>query len=434
MTPLARGILSSAKLGVANFAKYFMSKFDSPYGVEVPDDNTLDLTDDFSGCAFVYPHNRDMAQRVMSKYSQVGNQRSWWMAILGSGKLFMGHSVDGSATTFFTSTIDIPLDTFTLVHFRLTGGSLYLGINGTTEQSVARGACFSSSAPIEIGKFDGVADSDDFDITQPMLFNSGSSLANFATIYNGGMPCKYSLITTSITDDAVMAFELSSNDTTVTDLSTDGNDGAFVGGSFVDGHLVTWKIGPEATFPITPAYYRIHENFAPNPPSVVISNSTTLTVVSTVASIDETIILFHVTKDEIDGKKIYIDWNMTFKSSLDITRRLALYDGFIKGDDAQWVNNSNIPAAGADLVTHAGSDSGVIQESILVPSLAGFGNSITLMVEFRDSWSADALTGTLTGLELRETNENLIGNFDFLGTISETGTDGGSSFGQIAEA
>lgn len=248
MTPLSRGIITSGKLGVSNFAKYFMANFNSPIAVSVPDDTTLDLTNDFSGCAFVYPNTRITQQLVMGKFDSVGNQTSWFLVVNTSGFVQLFHSVDGSALTVFTSTIDVPLSTLSLVHFRLTGGTLYLGANGASEQSTAKAACFSGTANVTVGAV--VVSSlysTDFDITQPMIFDSGSSLANFLTIYNGGMPCKYSLIDPSITVDAVMAFELSSNDETVTDLSGTGNNGAFVGGSFVDGHLATWKIGPEVS-------------------------------------------------------------------------------------------------------------------------------------------------------------------------------------------
>lgn len=243
MTPLARGILSSGKLGAAgNFANYNMSKFDPSYGIETPDDVSLDMTNGFSGCAWVYQNTAGSFQYIMSKYLTTGNQISWAMYINDSGNLTFQHSVDGTAITFFTSTINIPVDTLTLAHFRLTGGTLYLGINADAEQSTAKGACFSGTSPVEVGKIDVSTYDDDFDITQVMLFNSGLSAANFSTIYNGGKPCEYSLIDTAITNNAVMAFELSSNDTSLTDLSTLSNDGAFVGGSFVNGQLITWKV------------------------------------------------------------------------------------------------------------------------------------------------------------------------------------------------
>lgn len=248
MTPLARGILTSAKLGTSNFAKYFMAKFSSPNNVVVPADPSLALLNDFSACAWVYPHNRNQFQRIISKFGDSGN-RAWFFDVGSTGDLVFGHYANGTNNVVFITTVDVPLNTLSLAHFRLTGGTLYVGINGTSEQSVARGAVFDSTDPNRVGAA-GAFFSDDFDITQPMIFNSPSSLANFATIYNDGRPCKYSLITTSITDDAVMAFELSSNDETVTDLSTAGNDGAFDGGSFTNGQPATWKIGPTVSNPI----------------------------------------------------------------------------------------------------------------------------------------------------------------------------------------
>lgn len=233
------------------FMAYAMSKFNPSYGVEVPDHPTLDMTNDFSGYAWVFPHNRNSAQFVMGKYESTGNQRSWILGVDTSGFLRFWHSTDGAAATIFVSTIEAPLGTISLVHFRLTGGSVYLGKNGSSEQSTAKGACFSGTAPIEIGKIDETSYDDDFHISQAVLSDSPSSLVNMATIYGIGRPRPYADIDPDITENDVMAFELSSNDTSLTDESGTSNDGAFVGGSFVNGEEVTWDLSGNSTLQVT---------------------------------------------------------------------------------------------------------------------------------------------------------------------------------------
>lgn len=233
------------------FMAYAMSKFDASYKVTVADDVTLDMTNDFSGYAWVFPNNRTGAQRIMGKWEGTGSQKSWHLSIGGGGNIIFYHSVDGAALTIFSSTVDVPLSALSLVHFRLTGGKIYVGINGASEQSTARGDCFSGTAEVEIGAIDGTTYSNDFDITQAVLSDSPSSLVNMATIFGIGRPRPYADIDPDITENDVMAFELSSNDTSVTDESGKGNDGAFVGGSFVDGQDVTWDLSGNSTLQIT---------------------------------------------------------------------------------------------------------------------------------------------------------------------------------------
>jgi hypothetical protein len=76
---------------------------------------------------------------------------------------------------------------------------------------------------------------DDVDLTRPYIFNVGSSLANMATIYGLGNAASFGDISTTITDDSVFAIQLDSNDTTLTDLSSETNNGSNVGSVAADG-------------------------------------------------------------------------------------------------------------------------------------------------------------------------------------------------------
>jgi len=233
-----------AALGGGIATIYKMFNFGSGKSIEVADHASLDLTNDFSGCAWVYPNNRTVNQWVISKYASLGDNISWLMYITSSGELAFIHSTNGLATTSFISTISVPLGTLSLIHFRLTAGTLYLGIDDEAEEVTAKGACFSGTAQIEIGRVDGSIYSDDFDISQSMLFNSGSSLANFATIYNDGDPLAFErlkVIDSDITDAAVMAINQSSYDNSLVDLSGNSNDGTALGGVIPDGSEITWE-------------------------------------------------------------------------------------------------------------------------------------------------------------------------------------------------
>lgn len=254
-----------------------------------------------------------------------------------------------------------------------------------------------------------------------------SSNINFAGFLSG------TSITTASYDDLLVSIDANG-------LSTgtlDGGSSTFTpapaaGGVAKDAMLGrSWTItddGPVAS--TVELYYRIHDYGVAQVPDVALTNPAAISVVSTSSSQAQTALLFHVTKAQIDGKRIYIDWNSTFRASASIIRKMSLYDGHLQGDDPSFVGESPLPT-GTSIAQHSGSDSGQIQESVLVPDLSLFTSFITIMVLFSDLWSADALTGTLTDLEIRETNETLISSLPLTGTISETGIDGQSSFGEF---
>lgn len=225
-------------------AFYNSFNFDANQAVTAADSVSLQLTNNFCGAVWVNPHNRSTFQRVVSRYEVTGDQRSFALDINTSGFIEFSHSTNGTGggVTSFITSFTVPLDELSMVHFRLGGGTLYIGINGGSEDSTSKGACFAANTLLEIGRIDGTAYSSDIDMTQVMLFNTLLSTANMATIYNGGKPLLYSLIDTAITDDAVVAYEMSSNDSTLTDLSVNSNTGTNVGTVAADGTTVEWQV------------------------------------------------------------------------------------------------------------------------------------------------------------------------------------------------
>lgn len=179
-------------------------------------------------------------------------------------------------------------------------------------------------------------------------------------------------------------------------------------------------------------YYRIHGGGTAFDPNVTIENTVALIYTSSTVGIAHNLTLFQVCKDDIEGTKLYIDWEINpAVNSSNLTRKITLYDGHIKGDDSQFITGQPVPT-GLDILTHAATDNARYQESIAVPNLSTFSNSITIMITLADFWTAQPMTGTITDFQIREINNDIIKEFNLLGTITETGDDGVSSFGTLA--
>jgi hypothetical protein len=74
-----------------------------------------------------------------------------------------------------------------------------------------------------------------------MLFDATLSAGQITTLYNKNLPLEYSLIPSSIKDNAVLAYAMNSNDNSLTDLSETGNDGTATGGVTSDGSEIDWE-------------------------------------------------------------------------------------------------------------------------------------------------------------------------------------------------
>lgn len=79
-------------------------------------------------------------------------------------------------------------------------------------------------------------------LTQVFMFNRTLSNAEATILYHSGKPLNYPIIPSVITDDASLAFAVSSNDSTLIDLSGNGNDGTAINGATFDGDLIEWAL------------------------------------------------------------------------------------------------------------------------------------------------------------------------------------------------
>ena len=212
-------------------------------------DSSLQLSTNFALSAWVY---RDVTSRhvIMSKFNFSGNQRAISFEISdnqGSGdNLLLALSSDGSSgnLTKFQTTATITQQSFTFVTATYDGAFVKLYINGVEELSTAHTASVhNSTADFLIGSIDaGTGAFFDGSLTQTMVFNSALSASDITELYNNGIPLSYNKISTSITNNCVLAYEMSSNDNSLSDSSSNTNDGTAVASVTSDGQLITWSV------------------------------------------------------------------------------------------------------------------------------------------------------------------------------------------------
>lgn len=117
------------------------------------------------------------------------------------------------------------------------------GVQVGATQNIGTANIFNSTADVSIGASDqGSSLEWAGDLTQPMIFNTALSDSDISTLYNKNLPLQYDQIPTSITDNAVLAYAMNSNDNSLTDLSTQTNGGTAGGGVTSDGSEIDWQI------------------------------------------------------------------------------------------------------------------------------------------------------------------------------------------------
>ena len=87
-------------------------------------------------------------------------------------------------------------------------------------------------------------------LSMPMVFNRALSDSEIQILYNQNLPKAFSSLPSSITSSAVLAYEMSSNDASLTDLSGSGNNGTTRGGAVANGSELDFEDSPALFEPV----------------------------------------------------------------------------------------------------------------------------------------------------------------------------------------
>lgn len=205
-------------------------------------DSSLQITGNITVCAWVlFDSVPTSSKGILSKYTTVSDQRSW-LLYRTSSEWRLLISPDGTnGFTISSSSSSVSASQWYHIAGVYDGSTIKLYLDGVEVDSTSyTGGVYNSSTNVLIGDYQGVAFIDG-SVTQPMIFDSALSASDIAEIYNNGIPLGYDKISTSITNNCVLAYEMSSNDDTLNDLSTNTNNGTINGGATANGQLITWK-------------------------------------------------------------------------------------------------------------------------------------------------------------------------------------------------
>lgn len=165
----------------------------------------------------------------------------YYIRLTNANKLFW----KAYASSDLTSSADVPKDQWVHIVCTYDGANLKYYENGVLKDTqAATGNMPSVTRGVAVGRTSGTNFDLDFwlgSISQPMIFTSVLDLSDSETLYNSGIALPYVDIPTSITDDCVLSFEMSSNDNTLTDESTESNDGTANASITSDGELLNWQ-------------------------------------------------------------------------------------------------------------------------------------------------------------------------------------------------
>ena len=179
----------------------------STQNLNIGNDVSIRLTDDFLYNAWVYPTSFSENKYIFSRYVLSGSQRALLFRMLSSsGYLGVVTSTNGVATATHSSTIAVPLNEWTMVSCRMTGGNLYLSKNDGTESSFSQSTLNTGSAQSYIGSFQGSGEMLAGSMASCKILNAGTDVRT--ELYNSGNPKLHSAYSTDITSNTAAAWEL----------------------------------------------------------------------------------------------------------------------------------------------------------------------------------------------------------------------------------
>lgn len=198
--------------------------FDGSSYINIADSASLDVSTGFSVSFWAYNDVFNGSDWI-SKFESSGNQRSF-IVKQTSNNIRYRISANGVSTAI-TLDSNTSLSTATWCHIVCTydGTDMYIYIDGTEDATTSYSSdIFQGTSNLRLGSTSG-ANFYNGSMTMPIFSDRAFTPSEVTTLYNLGKPLFYSSLPTGITDDAICALEMTSNDFTLNDLSGNSNNG-----------------------------------------------------------------------------------------------------------------------------------------------------------------------------------------------------------------
>lgn len=183
--------------------------------LDLSNDSSIRLIDDFLYNIWVYPTSFSENKYLWSRYDLSGTNRALLIRLLSSsGFIGVVTSTNGSSTVAHSSSIAVPLNEWSMVSVRMTGGNIMLSMNAGTEESFSQADLNVGSGQSYIGSFQNVSEFFAGSMDGALLLNSGDDVRE--ELYNNGISVQPWLLPQSIKDNMALGIPLNSE--------TDGNE------------------------------------------------------------------------------------------------------------------------------------------------------------------------------------------------------------------
>ena len=177
--------------------------------LDAGNDASLNIVDDFTCTAWINTNSHATYQCVFGKWITL-NQKSFYFGTeITTGNLVLILSTNGTATTStHTTTLAVPINTWTFITCRMTGGNIYVSMNAGTEQSFAQTTLHSSTSNLLIGTYEnGIGDFVNGSLASVKVFNIALPAPLITDLYNAGVPKVHRAYNSVIRDNCVLAIE-----------------------------------------------------------------------------------------------------------------------------------------------------------------------------------------------------------------------------------
>lgn len=213
--------------------------------ISIADDPSIDMgTDDFAITGWFNCGSLSNVGSLVNKRENGGNAEGYVVEILTDGTVQAGirPPVSGSAIKVPSSTgyNDNKWHFFVANYDRSGNMSIQVDLATPNTANISSIGNIDNSNPLYIGQNRLGNERYDGSFTSVQIYNRLLNASEAEILYNQNLPKQFDKLPTLITDDAVLALEMTSNDNSLTDLSGNGNDGTANGGVTSDGEEIDW--------------------------------------------------------------------------------------------------------------------------------------------------------------------------------------------------
>ena len=221
---------------------YNAGNFTGTAHINFGNDTSLDFTSNFTISQWVLLSSKSSNQFFLNKWSSAGNNRSWALEYRSGDDAFSFKlSGNGASTINVVGTTSPDLDKWYHLIGVSDGSTFKLYVNGIEEASTNAGSTISrpTRSVFLSGANSGTISNHVGSATGIACFNIALDSTQREKLFNKNLPKDFSVLDSTLSAACVLFPDVNSNDTTLTDKSSQSNNGINTAVTF-DGAEIDW--------------------------------------------------------------------------------------------------------------------------------------------------------------------------------------------------